>query len=406
MTNNANNWFRDAAFGMFIHYGVYSLIGRGEWVANRERMPFEEYKEYAKKFKAENYNPSEWAKLAKEAGMKYMVLTTRHHDGFALFDTKTTDFNSVKLGPRKDLVKEYADAVRAEGLKVGFYFSPADWYHKDYPTPYARDWPQEWDDEEKRKRFVDFYTEQLRELMTNYGKIDLLWYDGCLPKPLDGERVNKIVKELQPDILISSRNGEPYDFAVSEQAVVAPGRDIPWESCMTLNDNWGYCPDDDNYKSAKAVILLLMDTASKGGNLLLNVGPKADGAIPEQSVEILKNVGKWMKTNGETIYGTERVNFSSGNYYKLTYKRPYLYLHLINGVDEICLALFKNKAMSVVCLATGEPAEFRQENERLFIKANCPHIGNELSRAFKIEYDEYPEEVVPREGYWIPGIDE
>ncbi len=399
------NWFNDARFGMFVHYGVYSAIGKGEWAANRERISFKEYKKLAENFKAENYNPGEWAKIAKEAGMKYMVLTTRHHDGYALFDTITTDFNAVKIGPQKDLVREYVEAVRAEGLKVGLYFSPADWYNENYPGAYFRDWPTNWVDEEKRKLFVKYYTQQLRELMTNYGKIDILWYDGCIPKPLDGEAVNKMVKELQPDILINSRNGEPYDFVVSEQTVMAPQKDIPWEACMTLNDNWGYCDDDFNYKSVKEVIKLLLKAASEGGNLLLNVGPKPDGTIPEQSVEILKQIGRWMKINGESVYGTERTSFPWGGYYTLTYKKPYLYLHLLNAVDEICLAHFTNKAKRVVCLSTGKPAEFRQDNERLFITAGIKHLSDEITRTYRIEYDEYPNELVQKTSFWIPGIE-
>ena len=195
-------------------------------------------------FLAEHYEPAEWAALAVESGMKYVVLTTRHHDGFCLWDTDTTDFNAAKLGPKRDLVRPFAEAMRAAGLKVGFYYSFADWHHPDYPDAYARDWPDGWRDESSRRRFVAFVRAQLEELMTNYGTVDILWYDGCLPGPTDGAEVNAHIKSLQPDILINERNGPPYDFEVSEQVIRAAEPGKLWEANPTLNDNWGYHPGD------------------------------------------------------------------------------------------------------------------------------------------------------------------
>ncbi len=401
------NWFKDARFGMFIHWGAYSVTERGEWTFNREYITKEEYTEkYVNNFKAENYNPREWARLAKRAGMKYMVLTTRHHDGFALFDTKTSDFNAVKLGPHKDLVREFADAVRAEGLKVGFYFSPADWNHPDYPNAYLRDWPDEWADEAARKRFVAYYKEQLRELMTNYGKIDILWYDGCIPKPLDGEEVNAMVRELQPEIMISSRNGRPYDFVVSEQAIVAPKEDIPWEACMTLNGNWGYHSGDMDYKTPKEVLKMLFKTASDAGNLLLNVGPKPDGTIPEQSVKILERVGEWLEKNGEAVYASERHPFSWGMSHMLTVKGSTVYVHLLYAMPEnnICIAEIKNKVKRVYRLATGEEHRFEQrEDGRLFIYDVNGHFENDMVLTYAVEIEGQPEALIKRTSFWIPG---
>ena len=176
------NWFNQARYGMIIHWGPYSVGGRGEWTANRELYSKKDYTtEFVEKFTAENYDPRAWVKLAKEAGMGYLVLTTRHHDGFCLWDTDTTDFKSTKIGAKRDLVREFANAVREGGLKVGFYFSMADWFHPDYPGAHRRDWPDNWPDEAARQRFVKFYHAQLEELMTRYGKVDLLWYDGCIP---------------------------------------------------------------------------------------------------------------------------------------------------------------------------------------------------------------------------------
>jgi len=398
-------WFEEAKFGMFIHWGAYSVAARGEWVFNREMISKEEYIEkYVNNFKAENYNPAKWMEIAKKAGIKYVVLTTKHHDGFALWDTATTEFNATKMGPEMDLVKEYVEAARKEGLKVGFYYSPADWNHPDYPYAYCRDWPTEWRDEAARQRFVKYYFEQLTELCTNYGKIDLLWYDGCIPEPLDGEMVNKKLKEIQPDMLISNRNGEPFDFKVSEQAIVPPNDDIPWEACMTLNGNWGYHSGDFEYKSAKDVIMLLLTAAKDGGNLLLNVGPKSDGEIPSESVKILQEVGRWMDKNGEAIYGVERSLLNWALSSILTVKMNKVYINLHCHLKEYWLAEFKNKIKSVYVLATNQELEFEQhDNGRLLIK-NIPEFSqDELVFSIVCETEGKPIPIREKETFWIPG---
>ena len=214
-------WFRQAHFGLFIHWGVYSVPARGEWVMNRELIPYEEYKtKYAEKFTAANFDPEQWAEIAKKAGMKYMVLTARHHDGFCLWDTKTKEFNAMNYGPKKDLIRMYTDAVRKAGLKVGLYYSVADWTHPDYPA-FERDWPTTWKSEDARKRFVEYYKSQVRELLTKYGKIDILWWDGTAPEiGLEGETINKEAYKLQPGILINKRNSEPFDINTSEQRLL------------------------------------------------------------------------------------------------------------------------------------------------------------------------------------------
>ena len=400
------DWFKEARFGMFIHWGAYAVSARGEWMYNRELMTPEEYMEYVNGFKAENYNPREWARLAKRAGMKYMVLTTKHHDGFALFDTKTTDFNSVNYGPKRDLVREYVDAVRAEGLKVGFYFSPADWHHPDYPSAYCRSWPPKWHDEEARRRFVEFYKEQIRELMTNYGKVDILWYDGCEPQPLDGAEVNAMVRELQPDILISARNGEPYDFKVREQAIVPPKDDVPWECCMTLNGNWGYHSGDNEYKTPKQVMSMLISTARDGGNLLLNVGPKADGTIPQETVDILEKVGEWVLANEASIRGSERHPIPGGRSHYFTAKGSTLYLHMHSWMQEnkLCVADIKNKVKRVYRLESGKEHKFEQwDNGRLFIYDVNDNYDPERISTFAIEIEGKPKELIEATTFWIPA---
>lgn len=365
------NWFDEARYGMFIHWGAYSVAGRGEWVRNREMIPQEEYvQKYASQFRAENYDPRQWARLAKASGMKYVVLTTRHHDGFCLWDTKTTDYNATKLGPMRDLLSPYVEALRAEGLKVGFYYSVADWNHPDYPAAYARDWPTEWPDKAAHQRFVRYYTEQVRELLTNYGKIDVLWYDGCIPEPTDGRQVNEMAKQLQPHILINERNGEPFDYRCSEQTI-SP-REGMWEACMTLNDNWGYFAGDHHWKSARDVIALLITTAKSAGNLLLNVGPRADGTIPEQSVRTLQEAGAWIQRNGEFLPNSTRSPFSWTNVCTLTTRGSTVYAHSLHSPgSELCIAEIGNKVLGVRVVASGQPLPFEQRGPRLFIR-NLP----------------------------------
>jgi len=385
------DWFNEARFGMFLHFGVYSLIGRGEWAVNRERIPFEEYEEYAKKFNPVNYNPREWAKIAKKAGMKYMVLTTRHHDGFALFDSKVNKFNSVNYGPKRDLVKEYVEAVRAEGLKVGLYYSPANWYHPDYPGAYYRDWARVWENEEQKKRYVEYYTAEIRELMTNYGKIDLLWYDGCAPHDLDGAITNEMVRRLQPGILLNKRLDPTGDFACSEQKIVKPDEKSLWEACITMNDAWAYCYDDNNYKSLLDLVKILATTAAGGGNLLLNVGPKPDGTLPEQAIERLEKIGEWMSVNGEAIYNSEAHNYPWLVGQSLTKKGGTIYLHSFRVSPVICLADFTNKVLSVTKLKNNKPMKFRQDGVRLFIETEETSAYESGSIVFKIELEGEPQ---------------
>ncbi len=367
------DWFYRAHFGMFVHWGVYAVPARGEWVMNRELIPLEEYKEkYAGRFTAENFDPAEWARIAKNAGMKYIVLTARHHDGFCLWDTKTKEFNAMTYGPEKDLIRLYVDAVRKAGLKVGLYYSVADWTHPDYP-PFERDWPTTWASEEARKRFIEYYQSQVRELMTNYGKIDILWWDGTAPEEgLEGAAINREVYELQPGILINSRNEEPYDFNTSEQRIAAGDMGKPWEACMTLNGSWGYHATDHFYKTPKEVITILLKATSGGGNLLLNVGPKADGTIPEESVKILDEVGTWIKKNHEFLEGrAERTDFAElwNKNIIPTVQGSKIYLHFYNAPTESehCYAEIKNEVLSVKFLETGKEIEFVKNGPRLFL---------------------------------------
>jgi len=316
-------WWHEAKFGMFIHFGLYSVIGRHEWAMEMEGIPVAEYEKLAEQFNPKPYAAREWARLAKRAGMKYMVMTTKHHEGFCLFDTEFTDYCAPKRACGRDLVAEFVEAARAEGLRVGFYYSLMDWHHPDGARCA--------EDEAARKRFVKYIHGQVRELMTNYGKIDILWYD--VPWPLDAEgwesaKMNRMVRELQPDIIINNRSGLPEDFSTPEQHVRGEPAGRAWEACMTMNDSWGYHKADDNWKTPKQILRYLITCARDGGNYLLNIGPKPDGSVPEESVHILNVVGEWMDKYGHTIYGAEPCDVKRSCFANFTRKGTTLYVHV------------------------------------------------------------------------------
>ncbi|HAU36168.1 MAG TPA: alpha-L-fucosidase [Phycisphaerales bacterium] len=395
--------FQETRYGMFIHWGAYAVAARGEWVLNRELIPQDEYvRKYVRNFKAERYDPGSWARLAKSAGMKYVVLTTRHHDGFCLWDSKVSDYNAARLGPGRDLLRPFVEAVHAEGLKVGFYYSVADWHHPDYPDAYARDWPTGWPEEAARKRFVDYYIAQLEELLTQYGKVDILWYDGCIPQPTDGRRANELARTLQPHILINERNGEPFDFRVSEQSLTA--KEGAWEANLTLNDNWGYHAGDHHWKTAQDVIRMLTTTARSGGNLMLNVGPRADGTIPEDSVRILTEAGQWLARNREFLPNSTRSPFSWNNCSTLTTRGNTVYVHLFASPGkEYYLAEIANRVLSARFLDGGQPVPFEQKGDRLFLRGlPCP-LKDPIATTLALELDGPPRPIRTQKTFWIPG---
>ncbi len=290
-------WWHEARFGMFIHWGVYAQLGRAEWVMNRERIPIEEYERLADTWRPKPDAAREWARLARQAGMRYIVLTTRHHDGFCLFDSALTGYTAAARGPRRDLVKEYVDAVRAEGLRVGFYFSLMDWHDPDHSRCLH--------DETARRRYVDRTHGLLRELFTNYGKIDILWYDGDWPldaKGWESEKLNAMVRSLQPGILINNRSGTPEDFGTPEGEITPAKDGRPWEACMTFYDGWGYTPAEVEPMAAWRVVDYLRRVAQGGGNLLLNIGPKPDGSVKDSSVAALCETGRWLRQYGACVY--------------------------------------------------------------------------------------------------------
>jgi alpha-L-fucosidase len=352
-------WWHEARFGMFIHWGLYSTQGRHEWVMENEGIPVSEYEQFAKVFKPTPNAARAWAKLAKQAGQKYMVMTTKHHEGFCLFNSKLTDYCAPKQGPGRDLVGEYVEAARAEGRRVGFYYSLMDWHHPDGARCAT--------DEQARRRFVDYIHGQIHELLTNYGKIDVLWYDVSWPLDANGwesEKMNEMVYKLQPDIIVNNRNKLPGDFATPEQKIEADKR--AWESCMTMNDSWGYQKADDNWKTPRTVIRNLITCSRDAGNYLINIGPKADGSIPPESVEIMTTVGKWMDRNGAAIYGTDPCQPRRSNYASFTRKGNTLYMHVHFWPGEtVVIGGLMNKVVSAKLLASGTPVKFNQEKLRV-----------------------------------------
>jgi alpha-L-fucosidase len=373
-----NNWFSKARFGMFVHYGLSSLVGRHEWLMKIERMPFEEYRRYADRFTPRNFRPEQWAQLAKAAGMKYMVFTTRHHDGYSLYDSQVSDFTSTKTAARRDFVAEFVKACRKAGLKVGLYYSLTDWRWKECykGTPHVK---------QHRKinpEIVDYVHAQVRELCTNYGKIDILWYDGPWPYDAIGwqsKKLNAMARKLQPGIMINDRAETPEDFSTPEQQVTGAGPGRMWEANMTLNANWFWNSHDKYWKSPGDVIGYLILCACGAGNFMLDIGPRPDGAFPQQAVTRLKEIGKWVKINGEAIHGSEPSPFMWQSCGLTTVKGNRIYFHpgLVTATSfhpdarpwsEVAIGGVKNRLRSATDLGTGKKINFTQQGDRIILK--------------------------------------
>ena len=393
-------WWHEAKFGMFIHWGLYSVIGQHEWAKEYEGIPIPQYEILARHFHPKPNAARAWAALAKKAGQKYMVMTTKHHEGFCHWDTKLTDYNAVKQGPGRDLVKEYVEAARAEGLRVGFYYSLMDWHHPDGAKCKT--------DEDARKRFVEYTHGLIRELLTNYGKIDVLWYDVSWPlnaTEWESDRMNEMVFELQPEIIVNNRNGLPGDFSTPEQHIQAAEVGRAWETCMTLNDSWGFNRFDDAWKTPKLVVDNLATCAHGGGNYLLNIGPEPDGSIPPDTTAVLESVGKWLDTNGKAIYGTERGHLGANVSGNFTRRGNTLYLHqhfwpghtpaaewLTFYQPEAVIALggLKPKVLSARLLKTGKKIEFTQDEFCLRLTGLPIEAPDQPATVIEIECDGEP----------------
>lgn len=406
-------WFNESRFGLFIHWGAYSIHSRGEQVMNREHLDQNEYANAACAWKPAHYDPALWAKYAVEAGMKYAVFGSRHHDGFCLWDTKTTDYSSAKQAAKRDFLREYVDAFRAAGLRVGIYYSLIDFRLPGWYLGPKKD-PKGW---AKAKKYV---YEQVRELLTNYGKIDVIWFDGLWPrtgKDLESKKLVEEIRALQPGILINDRlewpqyswfwqvEGHPGvpaseqigDIGTPEQGIYAkPGH--LWESCQTSTWRlWGHAAGE-RWKSAAQILDLLVECASLEGNFLLNVGPDSEGRFPPEFVERIQQVGKWLAVHGEAIYGSERghvTEFVTRGWQTVKGNDLYLILRFHDGKRTLRVNDLASRVKKVTLLTTAQDLAFKQKGEELFIEGLPPVLPTELFPVIRVTCDEKP-----RGGHW------
>lgn len=408
-------WWTEARFGMFIHWGLYAQAARHEWVKKRERISDEDYQKYFEMFNPDLFDPADWAKKAKAAGMKYAVITTKHHEGFNMFASEYTDYNIMNTPYGKDIIKEWVDAFRAEGLGIGFYYSLIDWHHPEYTIDRVHPQSastQEKYDELNKDRDMSIYREylknQVREILTNYGKIDILWLDYSFPGRFGKDHNDwgaveliKMVRKLQPEILVNDRLDLKdyqggWDFTTPEQFKVQKwpeenGIRIPWETCQTFSGSWGYYRDEHTWKDNKQLLVLLIESVSKGGNVLLNVGPTARGSFDHRADKALAEMGEWMKYNDRSIYGCTQApdEFVAPDNTMLTYnpKTNRLYVHLLDYPmknflmrdfgDKVKYAQFLHDASEI---AIGKPyghwitQETGENDINLLLPVNKPNV--------------------------------
>ena len=352
-------WFRHDRFGMFVHWGVYAIVGKGEWVRHTGKIPEEEYQKLPPQFNPTQFNAADWIAQAKQAGQKYFVVTTKHHDGFCMFDSALTDYDIMSTPFRRDIIKELADECHRQGVHLGFYYSIMDWHHPDYlpRRPWEKNRSVEGAD---FARYVEFMRGQIRELMTKYGRVDILWFDGGWErkKPEDLAAFQGIIdmaRQLQPHMLVNNRAGIAGDFDTPEQRIPATGvvdeagRPMLWEACMTMTTGhgsfaptawWGYDRDETEFKPAQELVHKLVDVVSKGGNFLLNVGPAPKGTIRPEEAKRLATVGRWMSRYGEAIYGTDPCPFRLLPFFgRVTRKKEQLFVHVFDWPSDCQLML-------------------------------------------------------------------
>jgi alpha-L-fucosidase len=366
-------WWREARFGMFIHYGLYSQVGRNEWAMVLENLPVTEYEKLADTFAPAPGAPRAWAKLARRAGMKYLVMTTRHHEGFSLWDSKANPYNSVNFGPRRDIVREFVDACREFDLRIGFYSSLMDWHHPD-------GWRCAFDSG-ARQRFNRYIEALNTELLTQYGKIDILWFDVAEPmeswEGWNSVEMNQRLRALQPDIIINNRSRIPEDFSTPEEHIKPMDND--WEACMTFNGiSWGYVDSNQArpYSYNAQRILKMLNTCCKsGGNLLLNIGPAPDGSVPPEAVEPLSTVGDWLQENGRAVYGRLKKDIKVGGNggCDVSYdgKSVFLWYWLWPASGEMSVGGYMKAPVAVRFVKDGTPIDFTHDGRRIILR-NLP----------------------------------
>lgn len=392
-------WWTDARFGMFIHWGLYALPARHEWVKNREHITNEQYQKYFEQFNPDEFDPKQWAKKAKAAGMKYAVLTTKHHEGFCLFDSKFTDYKAPNTGAKRDLVKEYVEAFRAEGIKIGFYYSLLDWHHPDYTidhhhpqspasqtdTAYAR-----LNKGRDMAKYREYMRNQVTELLTKYGKIDILWLDFSFPRK-DGFgkgkddwgsiELLKLIRKLQPGIIVDNRLDlndyeDGYDFVTPEQVStkeLEKYKGKTWETCQTFSGSWGYHRDENTWKTHRQLLDLLITSTSNGGNLILNVGPTARGEFDFRANSALDSLAFWMHANNRAIYNCTFApdGFAAPSNEKLTYnaatKRLYVHLFDYPADGKLTLAGYKGKIKYAQFLHDNSELQYKEEGDDIVL---------------------------------------
>jgi alpha-L-fucosidase len=393
--NSRTSWFTGARLGMFIHWGAYAVAGRGEWVRSHERLSIQDYQPYIDAFVPKHFDPHAWADAAAEAGMKYAVMTAKHHDGFCLFDSAHTSYTTMHTGFGRDAVAEYTQAFRARGIKVGLYYSLLDWHHPAYPSygdlhhPH-RDDPDHQVRQPDFNQYLDYMHAQIRELCTNYGTLDLMWldfsYGEMRSQTWRAEQLVTMIRNLQPDIILNNRletsadgfgslaTGSPSpwagDFVSPEQLIPAEGirdhygRPIPWEACITLDNHWGYNPSETNnmHKPGRLLTRKLIETVAKSGNLLLNVGPDPDGLIPERSLQSLRELGAWVTGHAPSIYNAGHAPLPKPEWGYYTQNDDTIYAHVIEPpVGPLALTGIKPSDITkIVNLTTGQPMQLAE----------------------------------------------
>jgi alpha-L-fucosidase len=387
----AREKFNDYRFGIFLHWGIYSMFAQGEWYMTNKQLDCEEYAKAANAFYPHQFNANEWVEAIKEAGARYICFTSRHHDGFSMWNTQVSDYNIMNTPFKRDVIKELAEACHNQDMALHLYYSHIDWTRPDYPRGRTgqrtcKNLQPDWNN------YYRFMNEQLTELLTNYGKIGAIWFDGwwdhdedSIPFDWQLDRQYALIHQLQPSCLVGNNHHQtPFegeDIQIFERDV--PGENkaglsgqsisrLPLETCQTMNGMWGYKVEDQNYKSTNELIRLLARTAGKGANLLLNIGPQPDGQLPETALNRLSEIGQWLKLHGESIYGTDAGDFKQGEEIVTTQKDNLVYVHILTDTIKEVKIPMKDKVKNVYKLDDKSALQYKQKDDTLTFSTNIP----------------------------------